>query len=90
MLDFTLDIIVDQDAEVKELKSQITLPLDDGVKLPENVVGDLRRALAEGTTGIFEYHFTNAFTAGAGYLSCHLHLTNKLRKIMPALRATYA
>ena len=91
MPDFTLDITVDLDAEVRELRSLVTLTLDNGVKLPESVIHDIRRALAAGRGAFdFECHRSDVSASRTGEYSFVLHLTDKLRKIMPALRAACA
>ena len=90
MHDFKLNITVDLDAEVEELTSIITQSLDLGIKLPENVLTDLRGAFAEGTAGVFEYCINNTSASRTGEYSIVLHLTDKLHKIMPALRAAHA
>ena len=87
MNDFKLDVTIVLSAEVEEMRSLITQFRDRCIKLPQNIVRDLRRAIAGGASGILKCHRSNAPASRAGKFSLVFKLNDKFRKVMPALRA---
>ena len=73
---------------VKELRKVESIVFDSsngGGDATKAVLSDLRRAFANGPTGIFKLDTNRGTASGAGDYSCVLHLKDEVRNILSTL-----